>query len=189
MQDRARRFVAHLRSIPRPVLAGVVLALAVPSLVVAGSLVRAQDTVHLCYVPGSGTVYRIGEPGLKQACAPAHIEFTMNVQGPEGEQGEQGPPGEQGPQGAPGPVTGWERVSASVDLTTAEPRLNVTAVCPQGKVATGGGYQLVHTEDVRIVFSLPSADGSGWGIDAELMSGASGSAVATAVCVEGATSP
>jgi hypothetical protein len=49
--------------------------------------------VHACYVPGSGIICRIKEPGLKQKCSsPNHVEFSWTM----GEQGSKGDPGPAG---------------------------------------------------------------------------------------------
>src|SRR3712207_9369854 len=58
-----------------------------------------------CYVPTTGTVYRIGETGMGVACARStHVEFSWNADGPQGPPGEKGAPGETGPQGDAGAV-------------------------------------------------------------------------------------
>jgi hypothetical protein len=60
-------------------------------------------TLYACYVPGSGTVYRIKFDGGKQACTSAqHIEFSWNAQGIQGVQGIQGIQGDKGDTGATG---------------------------------------------------------------------------------------
>ena len=44
-----------------------------------------------CYVPTSGTVYRIKATGLPDACrSPQHVQFTWSLQGPVGPQGAGG---------------------------------------------------------------------------------------------------
>jgi hypothetical protein len=59
--------------------------------------------IHACYVPNTGTIYRIKEMDLKQSCTSnKHIEFTWNQQGVQGEKGDVGEKGEPGQQGAPG---------------------------------------------------------------------------------------
>jgi len=59
-----------------------------------------------CYVPASGTAYRIKTVDTREKCAAAnHVEFFWNQvgpQGPQGPQGLQGPQGTQGAQGAQG---------------------------------------------------------------------------------------
>ena len=72
----------------------------------AGAQVRGNPPVVVlwaCYVPLTGTVYRISpdgsEPGLRTACSSAaHVKFSWN---------EQGPPG----------VSGYEVVTSSVQKT------------------------------------------------------------------------
>lgn len=66
----------------------------------APASVAAATTYHACYAPQTGTVYRIREAGLPQACTRAsHVAFSW---GAEGTPGPQGPAGAQGPVGAPG---------------------------------------------------------------------------------------
>lgn len=92
-------------------LFGVAAALAA-----AVSAVEAQtttDPIYACYVPASGTVYRIKIVGGKDSCtSPQHVEFSWNEkgiqgdpgpQGPQGDRGEIGPQGPAGPQGEEGP--------------------------------------------------------------------------------------
>jgi hypothetical protein len=106
--------VLHMKPMHALLLAGALQA--------AGSTsAMAQDTgaptgpivttttpvlLYACYVPTSGTVYRIKEPNLKQTClSTQHVEFFWNQQGPVGPQGPQGIQGNQGvagPQGTAG---------------------------------------------------------------------------------------
>ena len=56
---------------------------------------EAQTTTptlyYACYVPLTGNVYRIKEPGLPQACTSVtHVQFSWNQQGSQGVQGIQG---------------------------------------------------------------------------------------------------
>lgn len=185
MQMRFARFMTRAPTSPRSLIAAAVLALALPGLLLAWNAANGSDVVF-CYVPGSGTVYRIQESDTKQECASNHTQFTVAAQGipgPPGPPGPQGPQGEQGPPGESGPVSGWERVGESINLTSAEPHQNVTAMCPAGKRAVGGGYQTFAADDIRVVFSLPSSTGDGWGVDAILLGGSSATLVAVAVCV------
>ena len=137
---------------------------AIPALLASSA--EAQSTVpeskvlHACYVPATGTVYRIKEPGLSEACtgpgtgAKQHIPFSWNEQGIKGDKGDpgdtgpQGPQGEQGPQGlqgAQGPagVSGYEMVVVEESIS---PTINQSrtvdirsARCPSGKRVIGGG--------------------------------------------------
>ena len=62
----------------------------------------ADDTIRACYVPASGTIYRIGVAGSPTGCHGNHIEMKWNVAGPAGAKGDTGPAGPQGPQGEAG---------------------------------------------------------------------------------------
>ncbi len=63
--------------------------------------------IAACYVPASGTVYRIGAAGLPETClARTHVRFSWNTLGQVGAKGETGavgPTGPVGPAGAVGP--------------------------------------------------------------------------------------
>jgi hypothetical protein len=101
-------------SVPRR--AAALAACAIGAALLAPVEVAAQDgqgaptvqdlpkILYACYVPQSGTVYRIRETDLRQECSAAlHIMFSWNQQGPPGPQGEPGPTGPAGPTGATGP--------------------------------------------------------------------------------------
>lgn len=105
--------------------------------------VAAQGTptvLYGCYVPTSGTVYRIKADGLQTDCrSKNHVEFTWSLQGPQGAQGPVGPPGPQGVAGPSGPVSGRVIVQA---LASAQPNQAESAIatCPPGKKVLGGGF-------------------------------------------------
>jgi hypothetical protein len=63
------------------------------------------NVLHACYVPLSGTVYRIRTADTRQQCAsPSHVMFSFNETGPEGPAGPEGPEGPAGPAGPAGPT-------------------------------------------------------------------------------------
>jgi hypothetical protein len=65
-------------------------------------------TIDACYVPASGTVYRIDTPASpapgapKQCLSPTHVAFAWTRTGPAGPQGPRGLQGAAGPQGPAG---------------------------------------------------------------------------------------
>jgi len=118
--------------------------------------VSAQGTLTGCYVPTSGTVYRIKAAGLPDACrSKNHIEFTWSLQGP---QGPAGPAGPTGPQGPTGPAGGLARSAMQVAVKTLNAPVNQVLSafvdCPAGTVATGGGATTPNVQ-VRLVNSAP----------------------------------
>ncbi|HEY6220749.1 MAG TPA: hypothetical protein VIV65_11910, partial [Gemmatimonadaceae bacterium] len=78
------------------------------------------DTIHACYVPATGTVYRIKAAGLPGACqASSHVEFWWlngGASGPEGATGANGPKGETGATGITG-STGATGVTGNTGVT------------------------------------------------------------------------
>src|ERR1043166_4289302 len=98
---------------------GLSLGLLVPSLALAqsgqstggtssstGQLAAAVgDSITACYVPASGTIYRIGLTGLPTSClASSHIRFTWNAGGAPGATGATGAAGATGANGPAGPT-------------------------------------------------------------------------------------
>jgi hypothetical protein len=132
---------------PFTALAGPAAAIALVSTAAMVQEVAAQEVAvyHACYIPGTGTVYRIKAPGLRQECTShTHVAFSWREQGEPGPQGEQGPPGEQGlpgPQGDkgdPGGLSGYQRVTALSDFDDSRFK-QVFVLCPEGKQVVGGG--------------------------------------------------
>lgn len=86
----------------------IVAALIVLAAALVPSALSAQSssaTYSACYVPRSGTVYRIKAPNTPSACTKKdHVEFSWTEAGIPGPQGAQGPAGPQGPQGPQGPA-------------------------------------------------------------------------------------
>jgi len=137
------------------------LVLAIVGVTLGTARASAQGTVlYGCYVPNSGTVYRIKADGLPDACrSPQHVQFTWSLQGPAGPAGPAGPIGPQGPAGPAGglPITG-----VIVELVDSPPiapgqQGGVLVSCPAGHVATGGGGEASAGQGVllRLVQSSP----------------------------------
>ena len=98
-----------LRSWPAP----AATAAAAVTVFLAASAVHAQSAppaIDACYVPASGTTYRLDTsegpaPGAPRACRSSqHVRFRWNQQGPAGPDGADGAPGPRGEPGEPGPV-------------------------------------------------------------------------------------
>src|ERR1041385_3201289 len=96
---------------------GLSLGLLVPSLALAqsgqstggtssstGQLAAAVgDSITACYVPASGTIYRIGLTGLPSSClAASHIRFSWSSGGAAGATGATGSAGATGATGSAG---------------------------------------------------------------------------------------
>src|SRR3954470_18152765 len=63
------------------------------------------DTIHACYVPATGTVYRIRSAGLPNACqSSSHVEFWWLPGGTVGVEGATGVTGASGATGATGAI-------------------------------------------------------------------------------------
>jgi hypothetical protein len=114
---------------------------------------RAQTTAApllACFVPKSGTMYVVGQPGAPDKCRTTdHVLLQWNTVGPAGPTGAAGAPGPVGPQGPAGTatlagstaITGVETVVATHLLggRTANVSLYLATECPEGKSAIGGG--------------------------------------------------
>jgi hypothetical protein len=149
------------------------LALAA-ALVAAPAALRAQTTtpptLDACYVPASGTIYRIDTPTApapgapKQCLSTTHVRFTWNQQGPKGDKGDAGLKGDAGPQGiqgiqglrglqgiagpqgpkgdtGPAATLHYERLSSSFTVQRGV-FSGVVRNCPAGRKVVGGGFQV-----------------------------------------------
>jgi hypothetical protein len=162
------------------------------ALVATSERAEAQTETKLfaCYVPLTGTVYRIRETNLKQTCTAGHVEFNWNAEGAQGPQGTQGIQGIQGIQGVPGPQgpPGPSGPGATlqwhvVQRITTVPGSDIGGAsvdCPAGTVVTGGGA-LFGNAPLTIVGSYPY--GQGWDVQARNNGTVGVQLFAYAVCI------
>lgn len=139
----------------------IAAALALVALLPAALPTTAEaQTLAACYIPKSGTVYRIQTPGAPTKCSQNHVQFTWSVQGETGAQGAEGPAGPEGPQGPAGEVTvvRAERHTAAIGPGFGS---SPTLECPtEGDIAVGGGWRTTsHATGLRVYGSHPSGDG------------------------------
>ena len=172
---------AALGAVAATVLAGGIAWAAIPD---------AGGVIHTCYSQSTGTWRPIDYPAVKCKSGETQLDFNQRgvqgnpgPQGPKGDKGDQGiqglqgiqgPPGKDGidgedgadgPQGPPGPpgpaggIGGYEIVVAY----TSEADWAVTAQCPSGKKALGGGLGLgVFGNWIYGSYPLITDQGSGW---------------------------
>ena len=115
----------------------------------------APTVLYGCYVPTSGTVYRIKADGLPTDCrSKNHVQFTWSLQGPPGPQGPTGPAGPQGVAGPAGPLSG--RVLVVAQGSAASNNIgSATASCPAGKKVLGGGFQGLTGNTTNVSHNMP----------------------------------
>ncbi|HEU4994388.1 MAG TPA: hypothetical protein VFT29_06190 [Gemmatimonadaceae bacterium] len=137
------------------VVTAVILMTAIPM----SAAMLEDNTLHACFVKGSGIMYLIGQPGGPAACrGQKHTEVTWNIVGP------QGPPGPTGPAG-PG-VTNIETVSQDFAATNVGNGgiAQGSVDCPSGKVLVSGGAQIKANDGtvpalIALVTSAPGTNG------------------------------
>lgn len=104
----------------------------------------AQDApvvLRACFVPSTGTIYRVGAQGTPSACTKStHVLFEWNQVGPRGETGPAGAAGTAGPAGPAGP-TGATGASGPGTTGPQGP------AGPQGTAGVNGvsGYEVITT--------------------------------------------
>lgn len=114
----------------------------------------ASDSLHACFVPASGTIYRIRATGAPGDCVDAsHAKFSWNIRGPEGAPGAQGatgPAGPQGPQGAEGPGGPEGKAGAQGAVGDAGSQGPAGPTGPQGPAGASGvsGWERVVQQGV-----------------------------------------
>ncbi len=122
---------------------GVAAAVAAAGGVAYATVPDGAGVVHGCYATtftaGRSGQLRVIDTGKSQVCQSGEQPLDWNQKGPTGPQGPQGPPGPQGPQGPPG-LSGYESVEILGSFTLpASQGDHLTAPCPKGKRAIGGG--------------------------------------------------
>jgi hypothetical protein len=145
-------------------VAGAILALSVVGAVAIGE----DETIYAC-VKSNGDLRIVAGDG---SCKNSESLLSWNTVGPPGEQGPQGdkgdtgdtgPTGPTGPQGSPGPA-GSVNVQKVLSLFSIAPgQSRATVFCPEGSLATGGGY---HITGYPIDWQQPYVDGSSPHVDA-----------------------
>jgi hypothetical protein len=116
--------------------------LAVPAGRAAAQAAAEPGVIYACYVPATGTVYRIRAEGLPDACGASkvngrvqpHVPFQWN---------EQGPVGPQGPAGAGAaldPKVVFFQRNVPIDPTAV---FTISQTCPTGRRVLDRGYLLL----------------------------------------------
>ena len=166
------------------------------------------EVIYACYVPNSGTMYRIKATDPPETCkSQNHIQIQWEVEGPQGPQGPQGPigpqgavgpagpigpAGAQGPQGPVGPAgaqgpagpagaAGYEVVSVNVEHNFFVTDEAVTAQCPAGKKVLGGGH-IMNPAVGRVGHSRPANSNTAWYVYIDNLGGNTPFISAWAIC-------
>jgi hypothetical protein len=143
--------MSRLTTYTRLSLPAILLGLS--ALAAPGSL-RAQSATapkvfYACYVPSSGTTYRIKEIDLKQVCSKStHVQFSWT-------------------DGNPVAVSRFFTVESPIQPLASQARVLAEQACPAGSQVAGGGYRIFNrggTDFPFVVESRPSADGTGWAV-------------------------
>lgn len=160
-----------------------------------GGAQAASQTLYACYVPSSGTVYRVKTPNAPTACVDAsHVEFSWNGEGPPGAAGPAGPTGQTGAQGPAGPagsigmttIVEQALIAASGGGTDVDyVKSTLTVVCPSGAKVLSGGYSVTSASldegiNFRIGASRPTS--AGWSIDVHNRATAQQPVIVYALC-------
>jgi hypothetical protein len=121
-------------------MASIRIAGALAALALLPAAAQAQSTITACYVPNTGSVYRIQATGAPAACKSGHVEFSWTT-------------------GAP---TWGDHVIVSTTFTlSAAQEKDVTVSCPAGRVLVTGGYHISAGTLVTIRRSSPAGQWPG----------------------------
>lgn len=92
------------RALPAAMVVAALLAFA-PAVQAQAPDPNDPNVIWACYVPLSGTVYRVNTSDTKETCvSKSHVLFWFNQTGPQGPAGPAGPTGPTGPAGPTGPT-------------------------------------------------------------------------------------
>lgn len=109
------------------------------ALALVPSMAHAQSTITACYVPKTGSMYRIQAEGVPDTCKQNHVEFSWQSGG----------------------TVFTRRLSPGV-VVTPNSFGQTTASCQAGEVAVGGGHHAELNGPVSVAASVPTHPESGW---------------------------
>lgn len=133
---------------------------------------QAQDTITACYVPKTGTVYRIKVEGAPAKCGANHVEFTWQL-------------------GTAG-LTGYQARKTTMTISSGA-TTGAAMPCQVGEVVMGGGF----TVEPFGADVIPRANGpvgtdgpqAGWLVLVSNVYPGSIDLTITAICVPAPTAP
>lgn len=102
----------------------------VAALVISPAAVQAQSTITACYVPKSGSVYRIKTEGAPSACKSNHVEFSW--------------------VSSTSPWGPYTAVEQPMNIQPGETADGV-ASCPAGRQPISGGFRVVDADAAEVV--------------------------------------
>jgi hypothetical protein len=109
-------------------------------LAIAPSAAQAQTTITACYVPKTGSIYRIKAPDSPDNCKASHVEFSWETD-----------------------VTVGYGVRTGIPLTQQlwpDETESFHAPCQDGEVAVGGGFSA--GGPALVIYDGPYPDNTGW---------------------------
>jgi hypothetical protein len=139
------------------------IAALLAALALVPAIAEAQTTITACYVPKTGSVYRIEAAGAPQACKNGHVKFSWEA-------------------GASLPVA--PQAVMTTDILQPGEDAFVTAACPAGTRAFSGAFRIIPpATDVVFLLSAPSEVPVGWTIRARNEGAIPAEVAAHAYCV------
>lgn len=119
------------------------LAAALAALALIPAAAQAQATLTACYVPKTGTVYRIRVEGAPNKCSPNHVEFSWETSG-----------------GAAAAPVYFPTTYANAFVVPPGETAELKMSCPASQALVLGGY-IKHGPDAQLVDILAnSPDGT-----------------------------
>lgn len=97
---------------------------------------NAQSTITACYVPKTGSVYRIQAPGAPDACKTNHVQFSWTD------------------AASSGGTVFTRRAALPVDVVPNEYAM-IAAACLAGETAVGGGYFAMPNVEMSVAANGP----------------------------------
>jgi hypothetical protein len=143
------------------------IAAVLAALALAPAAAHAQSTITACYVPKTGSVYRVQAVGAPDACKPNHVEFSWASSGP----------------------TFTKRWATPV-LITPNTFEQAFASCEAGETVVGGGYATFPNLTVSVAVNAPTFGGlhpESWFVDMRNLSSIDVTMSAYVICAKPAT--
>ena len=126
---------------------------------------HAQNTITACYVPKTGSMYRILATGAPEACKNGHVQFSWDSGGPTG-----------------GTVF-TKRLSAPV-VVVPNSFGQIMVNCEAGETVIGGGFHVEPNGTVSPAANKPLAESETWFVDVRNLSSINLTLYGHAICAK-----
>jgi hypothetical protein len=144
------------------------VAAALAALMILPAVAQAQTTITACYVPKTGTVYRIKVEGSPAKCSPNHAEFSWTT------------------SSSGGGMVFTKRLSDPMVVAPGQFG-QILVSCEAGETVVGGGFHNEPNLLASVAASKPMYESEAWFVDVRNTGGIDFTLYGHAICAKPAS--